>query len=183
MANIERSANDRLASGDQVTRAAIQAKLHEHRSGFRRRSSGVPQPLKHCWNVAETSYLNVSGTRILGLGDNTLLRLFPGQDVGGGCTAASSRCTTPGYYSHGHALAATHELSAGFDSPTSTPKSTPKSTCLASLSRCSATSTVGRPITAPARQHQPQQQEQPQQDQTDGKSTPVAVALAWDDGE
>ena len=33
MANIERLANDRLASGDQV--AAIQATLHEHRTGCR----------------------------------------------------------------------------------------------------------------------------------------------------
>ena len=35
MANIERFANDRLAPGDQVTRAAIQATLHEHRTGCR----------------------------------------------------------------------------------------------------------------------------------------------------
>ena len=33
MANIERLANDRLAPGDQVTSAAIQATLHEHRTG------------------------------------------------------------------------------------------------------------------------------------------------------
>ena len=35
MANIERLANDRLAPGDQVIRAAILATLHEHRTGCR----------------------------------------------------------------------------------------------------------------------------------------------------
>ena len=35
MANIKQLANDRLAPGDQVTRAAIQATLHEHRTGCR----------------------------------------------------------------------------------------------------------------------------------------------------
>ena len=35
MAQIERLANDRLARGDQVTRAAIEATLHENRTGCR----------------------------------------------------------------------------------------------------------------------------------------------------
>ena len=35
MANIKRLANDRLAPGDQVTRAAIQATLHEYHTGCR----------------------------------------------------------------------------------------------------------------------------------------------------
>ena len=35
MAYIDWLANDRLAPGDEVTRAAIQATLHEHRTGCR----------------------------------------------------------------------------------------------------------------------------------------------------
>ena len=35
MANIERLAHDRLATGDHVTRAATQATLHEHRTACR----------------------------------------------------------------------------------------------------------------------------------------------------
>ena len=35
MTNIERSASERLAGGDEVSRAAIQAVLHEHRTGCR----------------------------------------------------------------------------------------------------------------------------------------------------
>ena len=42
MANIERLANDRLAPGDQVTRAAIQATLHEHRTGCHLRKDASP---------------------------------------------------------------------------------------------------------------------------------------------
>ena len=82
-------------------------------------------PLEHRWNVAGKSYCTVARTRIVGLGDTTLLRLFNGGDVGGGCTAASSGRTTPGPYPRSHALTATHELCAGFDSPKSTPKSKP----------------------------------------------------------
>ena len=50
MANIERLANDRLAPGDQVTRAAIEGTLHEHRTGCRLGKDASP-------DVDETSHL------------------------------------------------------------------------------------------------------------------------------
>ena len=42
MANIERLANDGLAPSGQVTRAAIQATLHEHRTGCRLGTDASP---------------------------------------------------------------------------------------------------------------------------------------------
>ena len=42
MANIEQLANDRLAPGDQATRAAIPATLHEHRTGCRPGKDACP---------------------------------------------------------------------------------------------------------------------------------------------
>ena len=110
------------------------------------------QPLEQWWNVAGTSYRNVAGTRILGLVDTILLCLFTGGDIKGGCTAASYGCTTPAPYPRSHALAATHELCAGFDNPTSTPKSTPQTTRSARLGRSSSTGTSGRRNTSAARQ-------------------------------
>ena len=56
------------------------------------------QPLEHYSNVGGRSYWNVAGTRILGLADTTLLRLFIGGDPGQGCTAASFGRATPRPY-------------------------------------------------------------------------------------
>ena len=48
MANIERLANDRLAPGDHVTRAAIQATLDEHWTGCRLGKDASPDGEETC---------------------------------------------------------------------------------------------------------------------------------------
>ena len=53
MANVERLANDRFAPGDEVTHAAIQATLHEHRTGSHPGKDASP-------DVEETSHLFAS---------------------------------------------------------------------------------------------------------------------------
>ena len=122
-------------------------------------SANVPavfeRPLEYRWTVAGTSYWNVAGTRSLGLANGTLLRLFKGGNVRGGCAAASSSRTNPGL-----TLASRPSRQPSSSVPAwkarRPPPEIPQSTCLARLGRASSTGNSGCPSIAQARPHQPQ---------------------------
>ena len=116
MTNIERLAAVRLAGGDEVSRPAIQAVLHEHRTGCRLGK-------ERRQNVAGTGCWNVAGTRCLGRVGLSPASLFAGRDDRDRGPGGSTGCTTPASptgSTGGHALRATQQLCAGFASPSPT---------------------------------------------------------------